>query len=97
MKPSSKPRDLIAELAVLACLSLGACGPQAADRVSGPPNILFVFADDHAVQAIGAYGSVVNETPNIDRLAAGGMRFDRAVVTNSICAPSRAVICHPSR
>ena len=56
------------------------------------PNIVFVFADDHAFQAIGAYGSVINETPNIDRLADGGMRFDRAVVTNSICAPSRAVI-----
>jgi arylsulfatase A-like enzyme len=51
-----------------------------------------VFADDHAYQAIGAYGSVINQTPNIDRLAAEGMRFDRAVVTNSICAPSRAVI-----
>ncbi len=51
-----------------------------------------MFADDHAYQAIGAYGSVINQTPNIDRLAAEGMRFDRAVVTNSICAPSRAVI-----
>ena len=56
------------------------------------PNILFVFADDHAYQAIGAYGSAINQTPHIDRLATEGMRFDRAVVTNSICAPSRAVI-----
>jgi arylsulfatase A-like enzyme len=56
------------------------------------PNILFIMADDHASHAIGAYGSVINETPNIDRLAAGGMRFNNCFVTNSICAPSRAVI-----
>ncbi|QDU95623.1 sulfatase family protein [Lignipirellula cremea] len=56
------------------------------------PNILFIMADDHGYQAIGAYGSVVNETPNIDRIATEGMRFDRCFVTNSICGPSRAVI-----
>ncbi len=56
------------------------------------PNILFVFSDDHAYQAIGAYGSRINRTPQLDRLAGGGMRFDRCLVTNSICAPSRAVI-----
>ena len=56
------------------------------------PNILFIMSDDHAYQAIGAYGSNRNETPNIDRLAKEGMRFDRAFVTNSICGPSRAVI-----
>jgi len=56
------------------------------------PNILFVFADDHAYQVIGAYGSKINQTPNIDRIAREGMRFDRAYVTNSICGPMRAVI-----
>ena len=56
------------------------------------PNILFIFSDDHAYQAIGAYGNKLNETPNIDRIARGGMRFDRCLVTNSICGPSRAVI-----
>ena len=56
------------------------------------PNILFVFTDDHAAHAIGAYGSQINETPNIDRLAAEGMRFENCLVTNSICGPSRAVI-----
>lgn len=56
------------------------------------PNILFLFTDDHAYQAISCYGSVLNQTPNIDRLAAAGMRFDRCLVTNSICGPSRAVI-----
>jgi len=61
---------------------------QAGDR----PNIIFVFADDHAQQAISAYGSKINKTPNIDRLARGGMLFRNCFVTNSICAPSRAVI-----
>jgi len=50
------------------------------------------MSDDHAFQAISAYGSNRNQTPNIDRLAKEGMRFDRAFVTNSICGPSRAVI-----
>ena len=56
------------------------------------PNILFIMSDDHGYQAISAYGSNRNQTPNIDRLAKEGMRFDRAFVTNSICGPSRAVI-----
>ena len=55
-------------------------------------NILFIMCDDHAANAIGAYGSVVNTTPNIDRLANEGMRFDHCYVTNSICTPSRAAI-----
>ncbi len=56
------------------------------------PNILFVFADDHATHAIGAYGSRINETPNIDRLARQGVLFSNAFATNAICGPSRAVI-----
>ncbi|MEL6676685.1 MAG: sulfatase [Bacteroidota bacterium] len=59
---------------------------------SAPPNILFIFTDDHALQAISAYGSMINQTPNIDRIAREGMLFRHAMVTNSICAPSRAVI-----
>jgi len=57
-----------------------------------PPNLVFVMSDDHAAHAISAYGSVINETPNIDRLAAEGMRFDHCYCTNSICTPSRAAI-----
>jgi len=56
------------------------------------PNIIFIMSDDHAFQAISAYGSVLNETPNIDRIAQEGMIFQNAFVTNSICAPCRAVI-----
>ncbi len=57
-----------------------------------PPNVLFIMADDHAAHALSCYGSRINRTPQIDRLAAGGMRFENCFVTNSICAPSRAVI-----
>ncbi|MCH7489592.1 MAG: sulfatase-like hydrolase/transferase, partial [Gemmatimonadetes bacterium] len=68
------------------CLLL-ACG-----REPMPPNIVFIFTDDHASHAIGAYGSVINQTPNLDRLAREGMLFRNAFVTNSICAPSRATV-----
>ena len=56
------------------------------------PNILFIMSDDHAYQAISAYTDHLMETPNIDRIAKEGMLFTNACVTNSICAPSRAVI-----
>ena len=56
------------------------------------PNVVFVMADDHAAHAISAYGSRVNETPHLDRLAREGMLFRNAFVTNSICTPSRAAI-----
>jgi arylsulfatase A-like enzyme len=56
------------------------------------PNVVFIMADDHAAHAISAYGSRVNETPNIDRLAREGMLFRNVFVTNSICTPSRAAI-----
>ena len=56
------------------------------------PNILFIMADDHASKAISSYGGGINHTPNIDRIAHEGMRFDHCYVTNSICTPSRASI-----
>jgi arylsulfatase A-like enzyme len=59
-----------------------------------PPNIVFIFSDDHAQAAISAYNDPrkLIQTPNIDRIAKEGMRFDRCLVTNSICGPSRAAI-----
>jgi arylsulfatase A-like enzyme len=71
-------------------VSLLAASVHAASR----PNILFIFSDDHAYQAISAYGDPrkLLVTPNLDRLASEGMRFDRCVVPNSICGPSRATI-----
>lgn len=56
------------------------------------PNILFIMTDDHASHAMSCYGSRINQTPNLDRIADGGMRFDNCFCTNSICGPSRAVI-----
>lgn len=56
------------------------------------PNIVVIMSDDHAAHAISAYGSRINHTPQLDRLAAGGMRFDACFCTNSICSPSRAAI-----
>ena len=56
------------------------------------PNILFIMSDDHASHAMSCYGSRINTTPHIDRIAQGGMRFDNCFCTNSICTPSRAVI-----
>jgi len=56
------------------------------------PNILFIFTDDHAQQAIGAYGSKINTTPHIDRIAREGALFLNNTCGNSICAPSRATV-----
>lgn len=67
------------------------CGPSlAAER----PNILFIFCDDLTTQAISSFGDSrkLLDTPNIDRLAAQGMKFTRCLVPNSICGPSRATI-----
>jgi arylsulfatase A-like enzyme len=56
------------------------------------PNILFIMSDDHASHAMSCYGSRINQTPQIDRIANEGMRFDNCFCTNSICSPSRASI-----
>jgi len=69
--------------------------PPSAVQVQTPPkrpNIVFIMTDDHAAHAISAYGSRLNKTPNLDRLAKEGMKFENAFVTKSICTPSRAVI-----
>lgn len=56
------------------------------------PNIIYIMSDDHASHAIGAYGSKINETPNIDRIAKEGMRLTNCFATNSICTPSRGAV-----
>jgi arylsulfatase A-like enzyme len=56
------------------------------------PNIVFIMSDDHAAHAMSCYGSRINRTPHLDRIAEGGMRLDRCFCTNSICTPSRAAI-----
>lgn len=74
--------------AVVVCASLSAGASAAVAR----PNLLFIFSDDHAQHAISAYGSKVNQTPHLDRLAREGARFTHAFVGNSICTPSRATL-----
>ena len=73
--------------------TLGSCNVEPEETAR--PNIIFIMTDDHAWQAVSAYGEQLAEvapTPHIDRLAGEGMRFDRCLVTNSICGPSRATI-----
>ena len=91
--PAAMPRSL------LPLLALGLAAPPAsADHheqdaaQAARPNVLFIFTDDHAAQAMSCYGSRINETPNLDRIAAGGVKFTNCFCTNSICGPSRAVI-----
>jgi arylsulfatase A-like enzyme len=76
---------------VLLALAL-ACSLTTFAAAPSRPNILFIMTDDHAAHAISAYGSAVNQTPHMDRIAKEGMRFDRCFVVNSICTPSRATI-----
>ena len=64
----------------------------AALSAASKPNILFIMSDDHAAHAVSAYGSRINQTPGIDRIAKDGMLFTRCFVNNSICTPSRAAI-----
>ncbi|MCB1231854.1 MAG: sulfatase [Verrucomicrobiae bacterium] len=67
-------------------------GSSAAFAAENRPNIVFIFTDDHCQQALSAYDDSRIITPNMDRIAEGGMRFNRCYVTNSLCGPSRAVI-----
>ncbi len=71
---------------------LFSCSAPIKEEKAKRPNIVFIMSDDHAYQAISAYDTTLIRTPNIDRLAKEGMLFTNASVTNSICAPSRAVI-----
>ena len=73
-------------------LFVGCQPPENSPTEAKRPNIFFIMSDDHAYQAVSAYGYGLNNTPNIDRIAAEGAMFNQASVTNSICAPSRAVM-----
>lgn len=66
--------------------------PQKISSKENPPNIIFIMSDDHGYQAISAYNDELIQTPNIDRIADQGAIFNNSFVTNSICAPSRAVM-----
>lgn len=79
-------------LVLISCLLIISCGSPKKENPSQKPNIVFIMSDDHAYQAISAYDDKLIQTPNIDRIGDEGMLFTNASVTNSICAPSRAVI-----
>ena len=89
VRPRGTLLPMVGALVAFCCLSSGLSPAAAADR---RPNILFIFADDHAAHAISCYGSRINKTPNLDRLATGGMLFHNCFCTNSVCGPSRAVV-----
>ncbi|OIQ41007.1 MAG: sulfatase [Bacteroidetes bacterium MedPE-SWsnd-G1] len=79
-------------LLIVLTIAFSACSKNAVTSEKKRPNILFIMSDDHAYQAISTYSNKLIETPNIDRLANEGIKFNNACVTNSICAPSRATI-----
>lgn len=81
--------------AALSCIAATAQAQQKAAAATQRPNIVYIMCDDHAFQCISAYGSPISKlapTPNIDRIAQRGMRFDRAFVENSLSTPSRACL-----
>lgn len=81
--------------AALSCIVATAQAQQKAAVATQRPNIVYIMCDDHAFQCISAYGSPISKlapTPNIDRIAERGMRFDRAFVENSLSTPSRACL-----
>jgi len=87
-----RPLALVMTFSTLAAL-VAAAGDRSTEQPSGQrPNIVYIMSDDHAAHAISAYGSRVNRTPNIDRLAKEGMLMTSVFATNSICTPSRATI-----
>ena len=75
-------RDFLKATTTAALASLA--GHAMAQPSARQPNIIFIFTDDHASQSISAYGSKINKTPNIDRIAGEG-----AIFLNSFCGNSR--------
>jgi len=67
-------------------------GIKAQETSNQRPNIIYIMSDDHGYQAMSCYGSKINSTPNLDRIANEGMLFNNCFVTNSVSAPSRAVM-----
>ena len=73
-------------------LATFACGSQVEEPKKEIRNVLFISSDDHAAYVMGAYGNSIIQTPNLDRLAASGARFDSAYVNCPFCTPSRQSI-----
>ncbi len=92
MEASRYTSLLILSVALLTFLAGEGCNQAEGERSDVRPNIILIMTDDHTRQATSIYDTTLISTPNIDRIGHEGIRFDRAFVTNSICAPSRAVI-----
>ena len=75
----------------LAALSLVSCNSQKKEEVR-QPNIIFMMTDDHTTQAMSCYGGNLIQTPNMDRIANEGIRFDNCYAVNALSGPSRACI-----
>ena len=75
----------------LAIAGLSACS-ESVEKEHEQPNIIFIMTDDHTTQAMSCYGGNLIETPNMDRIADEGMRFDNCYATNALSGPSRACI-----
>ena len=75
----------------LAALSLASCGNQKKEETR-QPNIIFMMTDDHTTQAMSCYGGNLIQTPNMDRIANEGIRFDNCYAVNALSGPSRACI-----
>ena len=90
---NSKTFSTVMLLTGIGCVSLGSCSKKnAKENEVSRPNIVFIMSDDHAQHALSCYGGTIDPTPNIDRLAEEGMKFNHCFVTNSLSAPSRAAI-----
>jgi arylsulfatase A-like enzyme len=81
---------MVLALAVMVAGLAGVC--RAEQQPVQRPNIIYIMSDDHAAHALSCYGSKINQTPQLDRLAHEGMLFRNCFCTNSICAPCRAVV-----
>jgi arylsulfatase A-like enzyme len=80
--------------------SAGAVAQTATTKKNETPNIVFILADDMGYYDLSSYGNPFNKTPQIDRLASEGMKFNQAYVASPVCSPSRAAILtakHPAR
>ena len=90
MIASEKMKHVLPIAGVLATLGFTACTPQANKETTKPLNIVYIMTDDHTAQMMSCYDTRYMETPNLDRIAADGVRFTNSFVANSLSGPSRA-------